>query len=36
MVKEFGNICSKIEELKNIPICDLFYKVVFDIIGNRN
>jgi hypothetical protein len=23
----------KIEELKNIPICDLFYRVVFDTLG---
>jgi hypothetical protein len=24
---------SGIEEMKNIPICDLFYHVAFDIVG---
>jgi hypothetical protein len=24
---------SSIEKMKSIPICDLFYQVVFDIIG---
>jgi hypothetical protein len=33
MVKESNNVLSGIEELKNIPICDLFYKVVLDIVG---
>jgi hypothetical protein len=30
MVRMVGNICSKDEELKSLPICELFYKVVLD------
>ncbi len=30
MVKEFDSIQFRVEELKNIPICDLFYCVAFD------
>jgi hypothetical protein len=33
MIKESNNMHSKIEELKNISICDLLYMVVFDIIS---
>ncbi len=25
-------MCFWIEELKNIPICDLFYKMILDIV----
>jgi hypothetical protein len=28
-----GSIRLDVEDLKNIPICDLFYKVTFDIGG---
>jgi hypothetical protein len=34
MVKEFESIGSRIEDLKNISVCDLFYKVVFDIVAH--
>ncbi len=27
MVKEFGNLKFRIEEMQNIPICDLIYKI---------
>jgi len=33
MVRETNSLHSRIEELKSIPICDLFYKVVLDIIS---
>jgi hypothetical protein len=33
MVKKVGSICSEDEELKNIPVCELFYRVVLDIRG---
>jgi hypothetical protein len=32
MVRKVGIICSEDEELKSIPICELFYKVVMDIV----
>jgi hypothetical protein len=31
MVKRVGSMCSEDEEMKNIPICELFYRVVLDI-----
>jgi hypothetical protein len=31
MVRKMGNICSKDEELKSVPVCDVFYKIVMDI-----
>jgi len=31
LVKESDNIQSKVEELNNIPICDLLYHVELDI-----
>jgi len=33
MVRKVGNICCEDEELKNISICKLFYRVVMDIAG---
>jgi hypothetical protein len=33
MVRKVGSIHSKDEDLKNIPICELFYKVAMDTIG---
>jgi len=33
MVRRMGSIRSEDEELKNIPICDLFHRVAMDIIG---
>jgi hypothetical protein len=32
MVRKVGSIPSEDEELKNIPICELFYKVVLDTV----
>ncbi len=31
MVRKVGSICCEDEELKSIPICELFYKIVMDI-----
>ncbi len=33
MVRRMGSIRSKDEELKNIPICDLFHRVAMDTAG---
>jgi hypothetical protein len=33
MVRKVGSICSENEELKNIPICELFYRIAMDIAG---
>jgi hypothetical protein len=33
MVRKVGNIRSEDEELKSIPICELFYKVDMDTVG---
>jgi len=33
MVRRMGSIRSEDEELKSIPICDLFHRVVMDIAG---
>jgi len=33
MVRRMGSICSEDEELKSIPICDLFHRVVMDTAG---
>jgi hypothetical protein len=33
LVKSEGNIRSGDERLKNIPVCDLFYKVAMDTVG---
>jgi len=33
MVRRMGSICFKDEELKNIPICDLFHRVAMDTAG---
>jgi hypothetical protein len=33
LVKSVGSICSGDEELKTIPICDLFHRVAMDIVG---
>jgi hypothetical protein len=33
MVRKMRSICSKDEELKSIPICDLFYRIAMDIAG---
>jgi len=33
MVKRMGSIRSEDEELKSIPVCDLFHKVVMDTTG---
>jgi len=33
MVKGVGNMHLEDEEMKNIPICELFYRVVLDIAG---
>jgi hypothetical protein len=33
MVGRVGNIRSKDEELKNILVCELFYRVALDIAG---
>ncbi len=33
MVRRMGSICSEDEELKSIPVCDLFYRVVMDTAG---
>jgi len=32
LAKQFGNMRSGIEEMKNIPICDLFYHVALDTV----
>jgi len=31
MVKGVGSMCLEDEEMENIPICELFYRVVLDI-----
>jgi hypothetical protein len=33
MVKRMGSIHSEDEELKSIPVCDLFYRVAMDTTG---
>lgn len=33
MVKDHGHMRSRIEKMKNIIICDLFYEVTVDIVG---
>jgi hypothetical protein len=33
MVKKVGSICSEDEELKNIPVCELFYRIAMDTVG---
>jgi hypothetical protein len=33
MVRKVGNICFDNDELKSIPICELFYQVAMDTIG---
>jgi hypothetical protein len=33
LVRQMGNIKSNVEDLKNIPICDLFYKIALDTTG---
>ncbi len=33
LAKSLRSIRSGIEEMKNIPICDLFYRVALDIVG---
>jgi len=33
MVRKMGSIRSEDEELKIIVVCDLFYKIVMDIVG---
>jgi hypothetical protein len=33
MVKRMRNIRSEDEELKSIPVCDLFYRVAMDTAG---
>jgi hypothetical protein len=33
MVRKVGNICSEDEELKSIPVYELFYRVAMDILG---
>jgi hypothetical protein len=33
MVRRMGSIRSEDEELKSIPVCDLFYRVALDIAG---
>jgi hypothetical protein len=33
MVKKIGSICYEDEELKSIPICDLFYRIAMDTTG---
>ncbi len=33
MVRNMGSIHSEDEELKSIPICDLFYGIAMDISG---
>jgi hypothetical protein len=33
MVRRMGSIRSEDEELKNIPICDLFHRVAMDTVG---
>ncbi len=33
LAKSLGNIKSDIEEIKTIPICDLFYTVALDNVG---
>jgi hypothetical protein len=33
MVKRVGSMRSKDEEMKSIPICELFYRVALDITG---
>jgi hypothetical protein len=33
MVRKLGNIHYEDEELKNIPVCELFYRVVMDTAG---
>ncbi len=34
MVKVWKNLKSRIEEVKNIPICDLIYKTLYSILLN--
>ncbi len=33
LARQFGNMRSNIEEMKSIPICDLFYHAAMDTIG---
>jgi hypothetical protein len=33
MVRRMGSIRSEDEELKSIPVCDLFYRVAMDTAG---
>jgi hypothetical protein len=33
MVKRVGSMCSEDEEMKNIFVCELFYKVALDTMG---
>ncbi len=33
MVRRMGSICSENEELKSIPVCDLFYRIAMDTVG---
>jgi hypothetical protein len=33
MVKRMGSIRSEDEELKSIPVCDLFYRMAMDTAG---
>jgi len=33
LVRQMGNIRSNVKDLKNIPICDLFYKITLDTTG---
>jgi hypothetical protein len=33
MVRGMGSVCSEDEEMKSIPVCELFYRVALDIAG---
>jgi hypothetical protein len=33
LTKQTGNMRSGVEEMKNIPICNLFYRVALDTAG---
>jgi len=33
MVKSVGSVRSEDEEMKNIPVCELFYRVALDTAG---
>jgi hypothetical protein len=33
MVRRMGSIRSEDEELKSIPVCDMFYRVIMDTVG---